>query len=90
MCEFIVRRVDNRILRCEPNDFAWGAMESHEVFVKSHRQFSDWHDKLYLIKCPDLGVMEGKRLVTKVYSPGAIGPTLELLSWQMLLGAKDG
>jgi|GEM_PF-3284038 len=84
MCEILVRRSDNRIIRCEADGFAWGAMEVHSVFVKSHRQFDGWHGRLYLIRCTDLSAPEGDGLIGSVYTGLEVEHETTLPKWELM------
>lgn len=88
MCEFLVRRSDDRIIRCEPNSFAWGAMESPSVFAKQHPD-REWPDRLYLVRCPDMPQAEGESFLGCYYTGNHVDREAEIPRWQFILWA-DG
>lgn len=90
MCEFLVRRTDNQIIRCEANGFVWGAMETYSAFLQSHRQFGDWHNRLYLIRCPELSVPEGAGMVGSVYAGPDIEHETTLSRWELMASVTNG
>ncbi len=89
MCELLIRRADNQIIRCEANGFGWGAMESHAAFVASHRQFGVWPGKLYLIKCAAMSAPEGETLVGRIYTGEHVEYEVQI-DPLTLLGATSG
>lgn len=90
MCEILVRRSDNRIIRCEADGFAWGAMETYAAFVQSHRQFGGWHNRLYLIRCPDLSAPEGEGLIGSIYTGPEIKHERMMAQWEFMSSVTDG
>jgi len=89
VCEFLVRCSDNRIIRCVEDGFAWGAMETYSAFVNSHRQFGDWHNKLYLIRCPDMSAPEGEGLIGSVYAGPEIEHECTMAKWEIMSSVTD-
>lgn len=99
MCEFLVLTVDNRVIRCEDDSFAWGNMESKTAFDRQY-PFKVYPGKLSLIKCTGMSKAQGNGYVGAIFSSDwldeqsrnelATDHETTILDWQLQMSVSNG
>jgi hypothetical protein len=99
MAEFLYLSRDNRIMRCEGDDFAWGNMESKAAFDRQY-PFREYPRKLSQIKCPGMSQAQGEGYVGSVFSADLLDEQSRselstnyettILDWQLQMSLSNG